>query len=52
MHFFDRAEKEVLSKEEEKEMFEQFQSIIAITSKIDEMIKVIEYLENQPWFKD
>jgi len=50
--FFDRAEKEVLSKEEEKEMFEQFQSIIAITSKIDEMIKVIDYLENQPWFKD
>ena len=50
--FFDRAENDVLSKEEEKEMFEQFQSIIAITSKIDEMIKVIDYLENQPWFKD
>jgi len=52
MLFFDRTEKEVLSKEEEKEMFEQFQSIIAITSKIDEMIKVIDYLENQSWFKD
>ena len=49
--FFDHAENEVLSKEEEKEMFEQFQSIIAITSKIDEMIKVIDYLENQPWAK-
>jgi hemerythrin-like domain-containing protein len=50
--FFDKAEKQVLAKEEEKEMFEQFQSIMAITSKIDEMLKVIDYLENQPWFKD
>jgi len=50
--FFDKVEKQVLAKEEEKEMFEQFQSIIAITSKIDEMLKVIDYLENQPWFKD
>lgn len=50
--FFDRAEREVLSKEEEKEMYEQFQSIIAITSKIDEMIKIINALENQLWFKN
>ena len=50
--FFDKAEKQVLAKEEEKEMFEQFQSIMAITSKIDEMLKVIDYLENQLWFKD
>ena len=50
--FFEEAENEVLSKEEEKEMFEQFQSVIAITSKIEEMIKVIEYLEKQSWFKD
>ena len=50
--FFDHAEKEVLSKEEEKEMFEQFQSVMAITSKIEEMMQVIEYLEKQSWFKD
>jgi hemerythrin-like domain-containing protein len=49
--FFDKAEKTVLSKEEEQEMFEQFQSVIAITKKIEEMIKQIDYLENQIWFK-
>ena len=49
--FFDKAEQTVLSKEEEQEMFEQFQSVMAITKKIDEMIKQIDYLENQIWFK-
>lgn len=49
--FFDKAEKTVLSKEEEQEMFEQFQSVMAITKKIGEMIKQIDYLENQIWFK-
>ena len=51
-NFFDKAENEVLSKEEEKEMFEQFQSVMAITKKIEEMMKIIEYLENQSWVKD
>jgi len=32
--FFERAEKEIISKEEEKEMFEQFQSDMAIAKKI------------------
>ncbi len=50
--FFNKAETTVLSKEEEKEMFEQFQSVMAITKKIEEMIKQINYLEQQPWFKD
>ena len=50
--FFDKAEKTVLSKEEEQEMFEQFQSVMAITKKIEEMIKQIDYLENQAWFKN
>ena len=50
--FFDKAEKTVLSKEEEQEMFEQFKSVMAITKKIEEMIKQIDYLENQPWFKN
>lgn len=49
--FFDKAEKTVLSKEEEQEMFEQFQSVTAITKKIEEIIKQIDYLENQPWMK-
>jgi hemerythrin-like domain-containing protein len=44
--------KDHMSKEEEKEMFEQFQSVMAITSKIEEMMQVIEYLEKQSWFKD
>ena len=50
--FFGKAENDVLSKEEEKEMFEQFQSVMAITSKIEEMMQVIEYLEKQSWFKN
>lgn len=48
--FFDKAESIVLSKEEEQEMYEQFRSVMAITKKIDEMIKEIDYLERQPWF--
>ena len=48
--FFVKAESEVLSKEEEIEMFEQFRSVIAITSKLENMIKEIEYLEQRPWF--
>jgi len=50
--FFDKAEKTVLSKEEEQEMFEQFQSVMIITKKIEEMIKQIDFLENQFWFKN
>ena len=49
--FFDKAEKTLLSKEEEQEMFEQFQSVTAITKKIEEIIKQIDYLEIQPWMK-
>jgi len=48
--FFDKAESEVLSKEEEMEMFEQFRSVMAITTKMQNMIKEIEYLEQCPWF--
>jgi len=49
--FFDKAESSILSKEEELEMYEQFKSVMAITTKIDDMIKEISYLENQPWMK-
>ena len=50
--FFDKAEATVLSKEEEKEMFEQFQSVTAVTTKIEKMINEISYLEQQSWFKN
>ena len=49
--FFKRAEEEILSKEEETEMYEQFQSVIAIVEKISDMVKLINYLEDQSWFK-
>jgi hemerythrin-like domain-containing protein len=50
--FFDKAQETVLSKEEEQEMFEQFQSVMVLTKKIEEMIKQIDFLENQFWFKN
>ena len=50
--FFERAEKEIISKEEEKEMFEQFQSDMAITQKLESIVKELDYLENQTWFKN
>ena len=49
--FFDQAEAEVLSKEEETEMYEQYRSVTAITKKKEDMIKEIDFLENQPWFQ-
>ncbi len=49
--FFERAEKEIISKEEEKEMFEQFQSDMTITQKLESIVKELDYLESQPWFK-
>ncbi len=50
--FFDDAETDVLSKEEEIEMYEQYRSVFAIVKKADEMIAEIDYLENQPWAKN
>ena len=50
--FFDQAEVTVLSKEEEQEMYEQFRSVMSITKKPEEMIKEIDYLEEQSWFKN
>jgi hemerythrin-like domain-containing protein len=51
-NFFNQAEETILSKEEEQEMYEQFRSVMSITKKIEEMIKEIDYLEQQPWFKN
>ena len=36
--------------EEEKEMFEYFQAVMATTKKVDEMIKEIDNLELKNWF--
>ena len=49
--FFEKAEKELLSKEEELEMFEQFQSISAIAEKVTSLLEDIDYLEDQDWAK-
>ena len=49
--FFEKAEKEILSKEEEQEMFEQFQSISAIAEKVTSLLEDIKYLESQNWAK-
>ena len=47
----DRAEEQILSKEEEDEMYQQFQSVIAIVEKLSDMVKLIDYLEDQNWYK-
>ncbi len=49
--FFDESEAEILSPEEEVEMYEQYRSVFAIVKKVEEMIKEIDYLENRPWAK-
>ena len=49
--FFEKAEKEILSKEEEQEMFEQFKSISAIAEKVTSLLEDIKYLESQNWAK-
>ena len=50
--FFDQAESETLSKEEEQDMYEQFKSVMTISKKLDDMLQEIEFLENQPWAKN
>lgn len=50
--FFDIAEKEILSVEEEKMMYEEFRAVTAVTTKIDDMIKSIALLEEKPWMKE
>ncbi|MHA7646343.1 hemerythrin domain-containing protein [Nitrosopumilus sp. S4] len=50
--FFDKAEAEVITKEEEYEMYEQFKSVMTISKKMEDMIKEIEDLENKSWCKN
>jgi hemerythrin-like domain-containing protein len=48
--FFKKVEAEILSREEEQQMYEQFQSVMAITTKMQTIMDEIEYLERQNWF--
>jgi hemerythrin-like domain-containing protein len=47
--FFKKAP-QVLSKEEEQAMYEQFQSVMAVSTKVETVMKEIEYPEKQDWF--
>jgi len=51
-NFFDTAQKEILSAEEEKMMYEEFRAVTAVTTKLDEMVKSISSLEEKDWVKD
>ena len=51
-NFFDKAETEIISKEEEFEMYEQFKSVMTVSKKMEDMIKEIDYLENQNWVQN
>ena len=48
--FFNKAEAEILSKEEEQAMYEQFQSVMAVSTKMQTILDQIDYLEKQDWF--
>ncbi len=48
--FFNKVELEILPKEEEYAMYEQFQSVIAISTKMETILHHIDFLEKQHWF--
>ncbi|MDI1494842.1 MAG: hypothetical protein K8823_148 [Cenarchaeum symbiont of Oopsacas minuta] len=47
--FFDQVESTILSAEEEREMYEQFNSSMATAKKLSGIIKQMEILEDLPW---
>ena len=47
--FFDTAQNEVLSKEEEQMMYEEFRAVTAVLTKFEEMVSSIDYLEKTSW---
>jgi len=49
--FFDAAENQVLSQDEEKMMYEEFRAVTAVATKLDDMIKSMDYLESTSWAK-
>ncbi len=50
--FFEITEKEVLSPEDEKIMYEEYMAVITLTKKVHEMIQAIGFLEQTPWMKE
>ena len=48
--FFAKAENTVLSKEEEREMYEQFTSVSTISTKLSELLNEIKQLQEKAWF--
>ncbi|MDH3312838.1 MAG: hemerythrin domain-containing protein [Nitrosopumilus sp.] len=48
--FFDDAEADVLTKEEETDMYDEYKSVFAIVKKVDEMIAEIDWLESRDWY--
>jgi hemerythrin-like domain-containing protein len=49
--FFDDAQNQVLSQEEEKMMYEEFRAVTAVITKFDDLVKSIDHLESTPWMK-
>ena len=51
-NFFDKTESQVLSQEEEKMMYDEFRAVTAVTTKIDQIIQSLNYLEQTTWMKN
>ncbi len=49
--FFDNAQNQVLSQEEEKMMYEEFRAVTAIITKFEDLVKSIDRLESASWMK-
>lgn len=49
--FFDDAEADVLTPQEEADMYEEYRSVFATVKKVEDIIKEIDYLESTPWNK-
>jgi len=47
--FFDTAQNQILSKEEEQMMYEEFRAVTAVLTKFEKMVHTIDYLEIRPW---
>lgn len=47
--FFDTAQNQILSKEEEQMMYEEFRAVTAVLTKFEDMVNTIDYLETRPW---
>jgi hemerythrin-like domain-containing protein len=50
--FFDKAEAQILSQEEEKLMYEEFRAVTVVTTTLDEMVKSLDYIEQTAWMKN